>query len=131
MAGGTIIETLLRVKRAEGCDCDLGDFPDEGGLQFYRVGMRGLLPCPHGSTVQTVPARVVECEECRGEGRTLCPACQGLKCTECDFTTQVACSGCLGTGLRWAKARDEIAEAIKTVPQTDQTKEAETHEQDR
>ena len=53
-------ETLLLVDRKDGCDCDLGDFPDEGGIQFYRTGGRGLLPCPHASTIEVLPARVVK-----------------------------------------------------------------------
>ena len=101
LAVGTMTETLLRVKRGEGCDCDM--LLD---LKYMEVlhQPEDEVPdsCPHGSTVEEVPARLVECEECRGEGRILCPTCRGLKCVKCDFSAQVACPNCLSTGLRLA-----------------------------
>ena len=90
-------EILLLVKRAEGCECLVSD----GGLiatPYDPVDGFALDPCPHSSTIEVLPAQVVECERCGGTG----DGEDAIDETDTGDLVFVKCPDCLGTGKRLA-----------------------------
>ena len=89
-------EVLLLVKRAEGCECAVFLSPTGpvlGREQDYPGHPYAFIPCKHGSAVEVLNARVVECEDCGGLGRVeMLPVHSGTKATR-------RCDDCDGTGL--------------------------------
>ena len=100
-------KTLLVVDRKDGCDCDLGDFPDEGGVQFYRVGARRLLPCPHGSTARLATAEDVPAD---------------LAAEALGLSAEVLERACVGLPKVWSSEHSILSRAALRVREAEQAK---------
>jgi len=96
---------LLAVDRKSGCDCDLGDFPDEGGVQFYCVGVRGWLPCPHGSTVRPATAEDVPAD---------------LAAEALGLSAEVLERACVGLPKVWSSEHSILSRAALRVCEAEQ-----------
>lgn len=99
-------DEVLLVKRGDGCKCDVDlSRGQEPRIGIWRHADDGdgiidtwMLPCPHGSTVETIPlsrllpegVEWVECEDCDGTGTFY-----GSNLGE-----TVECASCLGSGYR-------------------------------
>ena len=96
-------ETLLRVRREDpNCEC-VAAVDAMVFAQYFEGGRCVRIPCPHGSTVEIIPAQTVQCEACRGEGRTGRWVNDGCGDGHAEVND---CEACLATGLRLAKKED-------------------------